>query len=529
MSSDRPEASQPRTSRDPQSDRPRGLSHTGGLVPSATLAVPDWAQIFEAITDPLAVVTTDYRLVYANDAYRRLFGLDVARVAGHVCFAAATASSSMGAQATPPMPCEQCPLPQTLATGQPAAVEQVYLVHDTTTGRTERRVYRRWSYPLISPPLSPPQSVAAPAHGVTAVSADTGAITQIVELLQDISAQERQREEMSQAAARKEAEQLKAELLATVSHELRSPLTSIKGYAATLQRHERRLSRAERHEFLHAIGSASARLEVLINRMLEMAQLESGAIQPQYVPVQLAELVQQAVIAARAAASAAVTEASAEESTTLGEVRVRLLDALGDELPLAACPPIIGDPRLLREVVDHLLENARKHAPAGTPVDVRLRLVDSSSTTNAAEGDDFVSTVPGPTGASAYEPTTLVRAADKDTGETGDIPHPTQHRLELVVQDAGPGIPAEHLGRIFERFHQVDTRLTREVAGLGLGLAICQRIVALHAGTIWAESTPGVGSVFHVLLPADPMQAATSRQTEAKHVLEKTHDRGGGR
>lgn len=64
------------------------------------------------------------------------------------------------------------------------------------------------------------------------------------------------------------------------------------------------------------------------------------------------------------------------------------------------------------------------------------------------------------------------------------------------------GIPEEHLERIFERFHRVDTRLTREVGGLGLGLAICQRIVERHGGVIWAESRPGEGSSFHVQLPA---------------------------
>jgi signal transduction histidine kinase len=64
------------------------------------------------------------------------------------------------------------------------------------------------------------------------------------------------------------------------------------------------------------------------------------------------------------------------------------------------------------------------------------------------------------------------------------------------------GIPQEHLERIFERFHRVDTRLTREVGGLGLGLAVCQRIVELHGGIIWAESTPRAGSSFHVQLPA---------------------------
>ena len=69
------------------------------------------------------------------------------------------------------------------------------------------------------------------------------------------------------------------------------------------------------------------------------------------------------------------------------------------------------------------------------------------------------------------------------------------------MRDTGMGIPADHLGRIFERFHRVDTRLTREVQGLGVGLALCKGIVELHGGAIWADSTPGEGSIFHVVLP----------------------------
>jgi signal transduction histidine kinase len=77
--------------------------------------------------------------------------------------------------------------------------------------------------------------------------------------------------------------------------------------------------------------------------------------------------------------------------------------------------------------------------------------------------------------------------------------------LEICVIDVGIGIPAEHLERIFDYFHRVDMRLTREVNGLGLGLAISKRIVEMHSGMIWAESSGG--SVFHVLLPLQEISA----------------------
>src|SRR5947209_6547889 len=93
-------------------------------------------------------------------------------------------------------------------------------------------------------------------------------------------------------------ELLKAELLATVSHELRTPLASIKGYAATLLRHERRIARDERHEFLVAINEASNRLEVIINRLLEMSQLETGTISVERTTVDIVYLVREAIMAA---------------------------------------------------------------------------------------------------------------------------------------------------------------------------------------------------------------------------------------
>src|SRR5437764_1346470 len=95
-----------------------------------------------------------------------------------------------------------------------------------------------------------------------------------------------------------EMELLKAELLGTVSHELRSPLASIKGYAATLLRHERRISREERHQFLLAISEASDRLEVIIQRLLEVSQLETGTMSMERSPVDVVHLAHEAITAA---------------------------------------------------------------------------------------------------------------------------------------------------------------------------------------------------------------------------------------
>jgi signal transduction histidine kinase len=123
-------------------------------------------------------------------------------------------------------------------------------------------------------------------------------------------------------------------------------------------------------------------------------------------------------------------------------------------------PEITGDADRLGQVVANLLDNALKHTPPGGRV-------------------------------------TLSAAAS-----------PTA--IEISVSDTGPGIPAADLGRIFERFYQVDKSRARS-AGLGLGLAISREIVEAHGGRMRAESVTGLGSRFTVQLPLSRAADTTAR------------------
>ena len=71
----------------------------------------------------------------------------------------------------------------------------------------------------------------------------------------------------------------------------------------------------------------------------------------------------------------------------------------------------------------------------------------------------------------------------------------------ITVKDTGIGVPEAHLGRIFEKFYQVDPSSTREYGGAGMGLAVCKALVEAHGGTIGVHSQPGQGSAFYFTLP----------------------------
>ena len=292
--------------------------------------------------------------------------------------------------------------------------------------------------------------------------------------------------------ALREMELLKAELLATVSHELRSPLASVKGYAATLLRHERRISREERHEFLLAIAQASDRLEVVIERLLEASQLETGAITIEHSSVNLAYLVREAITSIERCLEVPGREASRPEGQSRAIFTLHLQDRFG--MPTRDEPIIQADRNRLREVLDNLLENAIKYSPEGGTIEVVVRplVAPGVGYLSPRQGSRCIASAGGP-GKSGH---------DRKMSIHPSVPR-TRHMVEICVHDNGIGIPAEHLERIFDRFHRVDTRLTREVNGIGLGLAICKRIVELHGGMIWAESEIGTGSTFHVWLPMD--------------------------
>jgi len=144
------------------------------------------------------------------------------------------------------------------------------------------------------------------------------------------------------------------------------------------------------------------------------------------------------------------------ELVALASEAVRTATAVGPEWPVrfSATRPVevTADKDRLRQVVDNLLANVRAHTPPGTSATVHV-------------------------------------------DQVGD-------QAEIVVRDAGPGMPADEARRIFERFYRADRARSRTHGGSGLGLSIVSAIVAAHGGTVTAESAPGQGMTVTVRIPS---------------------------
>jgi signal transduction histidine kinase len=268
---------------------------------------------------------------------------------------------------------------------------------------------------------------------------------------------------------------LPAELLSTISHEFRSPLTTIKGYATTLLQREHQIFPEERREFLEAIRQAGARLEHLVNRFLELVQLETHAYSLVSVPVDPVALAREALTAA-----STTTIQHTPRAAMPGSFTHLILQA--EEEKNAEPNILCGDRRLLRLMLDVLLENALLYSPPDKVVTVGVR-----SGMGFSESTALSTELQAPSSLAVILP---ARFAPEETV------------TEIWVADQGRGLAPHDLIRIFERFSRVDTSLTREVSGLGLGLTLCKYVVALHKGMLWVESAVGVGSTFHVVLPA---------------------------
>ena len=248
-------------------------------------------------------------------------------------------------------------------------------------------------------------------------------------------------------------ESIRRDFVANVSHELKTPLSSIKAYTETLRGGVADPETAQR--FLGRIEEQADRLHLLIMDMLMLARIESDQQAFEIVSVDVPDVVRACIESQRQAAEAK---------------RITLTVAPSSEAADASCR-VRADREGLREILDNLVDNAVKYTPE-----------DGSVTVGWSRG-----------------------ARSEDRGANGEdvaagIQHPASS-IVLFVRDTGIGIKPQDQQRVFERFYRVDKARSREVGSTGLGLSIVKHLVQAFGGKVGVESTPGSGSTFTVELP----------------------------
>lgn len=241
-------------------------------------------------------------------------------------------------------------------------------------------------------------------------------------------------------------EQIRQEFLSNVSHELRTPLTAILAFVETLEAGAMD-DRESSERFLSIIRRNAARMQDLIDDILELSAIEAGNVQVRAEEVELNPIVNDVV-------------ASLVSKTAVQDIVV--INAVPREAKVYA------DARRLEQMLTNLVENAIKFNRAAGQVTIR-----------------YESDLPVDKGAPDLDGPSAV------AGRT--------HKI--VVEDTGEGIPAQHLERLFERFYRVDRARSREMGGTGLGLAIVKHLARAHGGEVTVTSELGKGSTFTIELP----------------------------
>lgn len=234
-------------------------------------------------------------------------------------------------------------------------------------------------------------------------------------------------ERFGRVEAAREGERLRSALLDSVTHELRTPLTAIRA-AATSLLSQPFLAESERREMFSVVDEESARLDRLIGRAVEMAQLDTTGVELRLRPERLREVIENALEEARALLRGR-------------EVSVELPENL---------PVVSMDGALIRRVLRHVLENAARYSPPGSPVFIDGKL--------------------------------------------------HQGRLLVSIRDEGQGIDEAEQPFIFDKFYRGGRQNSRPT-GTGMGLAIARAILRAHGGGIDVVSHPNQGATFTFWIP----------------------------
>ncbi|MBE9207717.1 PAS domain S-box protein [Nostoc sp. LEGE 06077] len=236
------------------------------------------------------------------------------------------------------------------------------------------------------------------------------------------------------------ATRLKDEFLANMSHELRTPLNAILGMSEGLQESVFGSLNERQVKAIATIERSGRHLLELINDILDLSKIESGKLELQLSDVSVRSLCDASLSFVKQMALKKNIHLNTYVESNINSIQV--------------------DDRRLRQVLINLLSNAVKFTPEGGSVTIEVR-----------------------------------------REEIGDAAPSSTVTICFHVTDTGIGIAPEEIGKLFQPFVQLDSSLNRHYSGTGLGLALVQRIVQLHGGTISISSEVGGGSCFSVRIP----------------------------
>ncbi|MFC1997374.1 GAF domain-containing protein, partial [Chloroflexota bacterium] len=236
------------------------------------------------------------------------------------------------------------------------------------------------------------------------------------------------------------ADLAKTEFVSQVSHELKNPMTSIRGYTDLLISGAVGAVSVDQENFLRTIGANIARMTTIVGDLADISRIESGKLRLDFNAVQVLGVVEEVVRAQR-----------------------RGIDEKGQTLVIKipeGLPEVWGDRTRLVQILINLVSNANKYSSEGTTI-----TIEAENSTNHWE-----------------------------SGGAPDV-------VRIAVRDTGIGMTPEDQTNIFTKFFRSEDPKAREAPGTGLGLSITRNLVELQGGKIWFESDYGKGTTFYFTIP----------------------------
>jgi PAS domain S-box-containing protein len=266
----------------------------------------------------------------------------------------------------------------------------------------------------------------------------------------------------------RQEEQQRAEFISTASHEMRTPVAAIEGYLALALNDKVSTIDARGRDYLEKAHASTQHLGKLFQDLLTSAKAEDGRLTNHPAVLEVGAWLEQIVsdLKFTAEKKGLSMDFIVGNNTTIDASQPDNAITTGKVLKPLYYTHV--DPDRMREVVTNLFDNAVKYTESGN-VSVGLT------------GNDQV--------------------------------------VQIYIRDTGPGIPAEDIKHLFQKFYRVDSSATRTIGGTGLGLFICRKIVELYGGRIWVESEVDKGSTFFINLPrintrqAEQMKASEAQST----------------